>query len=427
MFGDHTLHLKQTFYDLRVYHYILGYKDTLSGKISLLLLLGLHRSSAESLFKRREQPRTEQRLSYKAVNSRFSRVRLYILPAVGCQHYHRGLSLIQLAYLFCDLYSVLPRHTHIHKYKIIGLSSRVSQLHHIKSLAAGQSGIGVHTDLFKNKLRVLESRCVVVYYQDAHILRSYVAVSVFCLSVARSESNVYREYRSLALLGLYGYIAAHHLDDILCYRHSETRTAVGICGGGILLRKRVEYFRQILLVHAYARIADREFESRVFLKAPRLLHIESDASGRGREFHGVSEYVYKHLFELHVVADIIIRDTAVYAALIGKSLVLTLARNKGVDLFKKAAELKLLAFYHHPAALYPAHIQYIVYEPEKMTGAHAYLFELFLCLRQKIRVAQSDIVYAYDSVHWRSYLVAHARQKRRFSHVRALRFFKRQP
>ena len=67
--------------------------------------------------------------------------------------------------------------------------------------------------------------------------------------------------RTLSLFALDLDITVHHLNDILCYRHTKSGAAVFVGSGAVLLAECVKYTREILLAHAYARVGYLKTES----------------------------------------------------------------------------------------------------------------------------------------------------------------------
>ena len=179
-----------------------------------------------------------------------------------------------------------------------------------------------------------------------------------------------------ALLALDRNAAVHHLDDVLCNRHSESGAAVFVRLVRVLLGESLEDFRDKLLVHAHARVPDDKAQGRVSLKLRQRFHDKGDSAAFGRELHGVAEDVDEDLLELHVVADVIILNVAIDPADIVEALVLALAVDHCIDLLQYLAEGKFLVSDRHAPAFDAAHIEDVVDEAQQVLRAAADLFEV---------------------------------------------------
>ena len=68
------------------------------------------------------------------------------------------------------------------------------------------------------------------------------------------------------------------------------------------------------------------------------LHGQCDAAGGIRKLDRIGKDVDEHLLELHIIADIVVADTADDPALIVETLFTALGHDHGIDLFQHAAE-----------------------------------------------------------------------------------------
>ena len=155
------------------------------------------------------------------------------------------------------------------------------------------------------------------------------------------------------------------------------------------------------------------------------LNGERHAAWRVRELDCVRKYVDEHLFELGVVADVIVADAADHRALVVKPLFAALGHDHGVQLLQHGAEGKLLFADRESPGFDSAHVQDIVDQPQEMPGASAYFLQVFPRFARKRIAAQRQAVQSDDRVHGRADLVAHVRQESRLGLVGFFRCGKR--
>ena len=265
---------------------------------------------------------------------------------------------------------------------------------------------------------------VVVDNQDAHILRAEFFGSAL-YPVGSPQRDGDGERRTDALFAVHRDVAVHHLHDVLRDGHAQPGTAVFIGLVLVLLGEGVKDFRKVGFVHADTRIFYDKAHGGVPLETGLRLHEERHGPAGGRELDGVAQDVDKNLFELHVVADVVVVHMAGNLAVIAQSLALALSVNHGVNLFQHFPERKLLVFQGHAPAFNAAHVQDVVNQPQQVLRAPADFLQMLPGALREAGVFQRDTVQADDGVHGRPDFVAHGGQEGRFRGVGLFRLLQR--
>ena len=195
---------------------------------------------------------------------------------------------------------------------------------------------------------------VIVDNKDLHIIRLYlrfVGIDLLMIGVHQRYGN--GKGSTIAFFTLDLNLAVHHLDDILRYSHTETGAAVFIGSGAVLLTECVKDMGEIFLAHTYTGVSNNKAECRSAAEFCGPLNGQLNAAALGSELDRVSENIYKHLTQLHIVADVVIVDLAQYAAVVGLLVFRALSAENGIYLSEQLGEGEILVFQYHSAALYP--------------------------------------------------------------------------
>ena len=80
----------------------------------------------------------------------------------------------------------------------------------------------------------------------------------------------------------------HHFHDTLCYRHSQSRTAIFICGTCIFLAKAVKQPWNILFTHAYSCITDFELQCCSSIKSAYFFNNQFNLSAFRSKLNSIS-------------------------------------------------------------------------------------------------------------------------------------------
>ena len=305
----------------------------------------------------------KERLCDKAVNACFCRFVDHIVPLISRNDNYSGLVTDYITQLLCGLNAVHSGHFQIDKYQVVKLLPCVMNANSFYCLRTRKNGLAGHTRLFEHKLSVFAGYGIVVNNEDFHIIRLYLRTICFVCLVRRvHKRHGDSKGRTLSLFALDLDITVHHINDILCYRHTKSGAAVFVGSGVVLLTERIEDMREVFLAHAYARVGYLKAECGLSAEFGSPFHRQLDAAALGSELDCVSENIYENLTQLHIVADVVIVYLTVYAAVVGLLVFSALSAENGVYLFKKLREREILVFKHHSAALYPRHIENIVNE-----------------------------------------------------------------
>ena len=156
----------------------------------------------------------------------------------------------------------------------------------------------------------------VVDNQHGKILRVHFARVITLTACRIFQRNVHDKSCADTFLRFDGYRAVHHLDDIFCNRHAETRAAVFGSGRVVFLAEGFKNSRQILFTHADTRVRHRESEIRLPVELRCAFNDQLDFAARLRELDGVAKDIYQHLLQLRVVADVILANRALKFAFV---------------------------------------------------------------------------------------------------------------
>ena len=110
-----------------------------------------------------------------------------------------------------------------------------------------------------------------------------------------SKRYVYGKFRADIFFGLHGNVAVHHIDNIFCNGHTQSRAAVRIAGSRILLREYVKNFRQVTFVHANAGVFNFKSKRGFIFVVGSIFYRENDFARRVSKFNGVAQNIYQHL------------------------------------------------------------------------------------------------------------------------------------
>ena len=177
------------------------------------------------------------------------------------------------------------------------------------------------------------------------------------------EFHFHREHAAFAELALHRQHAAHKTHHVFGYSHAESGALYALCVHVYLTRERVENFFHELFAHADAVVFNGYAQVRVIVR--RFLesfHGEFYVPSLGRVFHRVGQKVQKYLIESHSVAEYALGQMPFGVHVEGVFFGVGLRHYYGIQFFQKFGEGEFLYVERGFAALYLAHIEYIVYK-----------------------------------------------------------------
>ena len=215
------------------------------------------------------------------------------------------------------------------------------------------------------------------------------------------------------------YRAFHLVYDIFRNRHSESCAFGFVYAHTVLARERLEYFFLKFGRHSYAVVLNDYVRTHIIVAYGRRLLIDGklDRAFFVGELDCIGEKIQKHLIETNAVAIDAFLNYIFYIDVEVLLFDLYLRLNNRRHAFEHFSQRDLFHIKRHFAAFDFRHIEYVVYESQKVFARESDFFKTVVYLLFIIHVCACDRRHADNGVHGRANVVRHIGQEFAFCRI----------
>ena len=274
--------------------------------------------------------------------------------------------------------------------------------HQAQGFLPAGAGVGPDAGLLQQGLRMLRLDRFVVHHQ--HIQGPEIDRRLrFLLMIADLQRHRHRHGRADALLRFNADRPVQDLDNPLRNRHTQAGPTVFVLVGVVLLGERVKNPRNVVFIHADARIPDNKAQRGLILEHRRQRH----AAGRVGKLDCVGQDVVQYFPDLRIIADKVFRRLVQDFALIGQAPVAAHGNSPGADRLHQRVQGEFLLPQRNVTALDSAHVQDVVDHAQQVPRADPDLLQILPGCTIEVVLFQCQRIQPDDRVHGRADLVTH--------------------